>query len=567
LAVAVSALVFATAASAASVSFAPAHTYAVADASQVAVGDVNGDGRPDVVVGSSFSDTVSVLLNSGDGSLAPGQVLTGLGALSVAIRDIDRDGRADLAVADGGGIAIMRGNGDGTFGQRVEIALDGRTPIDVEVADLDNDGHLDLVTANVLDDDVSIVMGEGGLTFAAPARYLPVGLDPDDLVLRDFNGDGRQDLAVINRFAAPNSSQGNVNVTLGNGDGTFASPPRAYVLPPTPIALDSGDVNGDGRLDLVTANTGDDSISVLLGQGGDNFAPPTTIAQPHQPTALALRDLDADGKLDVAVANTAPNVDVRLGTGDGGFGAIDSFAAPAPAPFRSNGVATGDLNGDGAGDLVTTGQNSVAVLLQTAPDTIIVSGPAEGSATASTTAAFTYRGDPAQQTVGFRCALDQAAFAPCPTAGKTESALSEGDHTFRVAAVSRTGNADPTPATRRFTVDRTPPDTRIDSGPSGFTTATTPTFAFSSTEAGSTFECRVDAAAFAGCTSPRTTDALSGGNHTFQVRAVDRAGNVDASAASRSILVCVGPGAAGAARLYPPRNAATAALILALCRG
>ena len=174
----------------------------------------------------------------------------------------------------------------------------------------------------------------------------------------------------------------------------------------------------------------------------------------------------------------------------------------------------------------------------TPPDTTITGGPAEGSTTNDNTPTFTFTSTEAGST--FQCRIDAAAFAACTTP-LTTAALSDGQHTFEVRAIDSSGNVDPTPASRTFTVssviDTQPPDTAITSGPSGTTSDSTPTFAFTSTEAGSTFECRIDAAAFAACTTPFTTTALSDGAHTFEVRATDAAGNTDPTPASRSFTV------------------------------
>ena len=103
--------------------------------------------------------------------------------------------------------------------------------------------------------------------------------------------------------------------------------------------------------------------------------------------------------------------------------------------------------------------------------------------------------------------------------------------------MDRFGNIDATPATRSFTVDTLAPDTTITSGPSGTTTNRTATFAFSSSEAGGTFQCRLDSANFASCSSPRIYLLLSFASHTFQVRAIDGAGNVDPTPAVRTFTV------------------------------
>ena len=166
----------------------------------------------------------------------------------------------------------------------------------------------------------------------------------------------------------------------------------------------------------------------------------------------------------------------------------------------------------------------------TPPDTTITAGPS-GTVT-STTAQFSFTSTEAGT---FECSLDAAAYAAC-TSPVTYTGLSAGSHTFSVRATDAAGNTDATPATRTWTIDTpdtTPPDTTITAGPSGTVTSTTAQFSFISTEAG-TFECSLDAAAYAACTSPVTYTGLSAGSHTFSVRATDAAGNTDATPATRT---------------------------------
>jgi hypothetical protein len=176
----------------------------------------------------------------------------------------------------------------------------------------------------------------------------------------------------------------------------------------------------------------------------------------------------------------------------------------------------------------------------TAPDTNITSGPS--GTTTSTSAAFTFTSSESGST--FACALDGSAFATC-TSGKSYSGLSTGQHTFSVRATDAAGNTDQSPATRTWTVsgstDGSAPDTTITAGPSGATDDTTPTFSFSSNEAGSTFSCRADSAAYATCTSPWTTSALASGSHTVSVRATDAAGNTDQTPATRTFSIDTTP--------------------------
>ncbi|HEX6228688.1 MAG TPA: Ig-like domain-containing protein, partial [Solirubrobacterales bacterium] len=169
---------------------------------------------------------------------------------------------------------------------------------------------------------------------------------------------------------------------------------------------------------------------------------------------------------------------------------------------------------------------------ETPPDTSIDSGP-EGP-TNDPTPTFEFSSTEAGST--FQCRVDEGAFASC-TSPHTTAALSDGPHTFEVRAKDPAENTDPTPASRAFTVDTEAPNTQIDSGPSGPTNDSTPTFSFSSPDETAIFECRVDEEAFTSCSSPHTTASLSNGPHSFEVRAKDPAGNTDPSPASRGFTV------------------------------
>jgi Big-like domain-containing protein/parallel beta helix pectate lyase-like protein len=172
----------------------------------------------------------------------------------------------------------------------------------------------------------------------------------------------------------------------------------------------------------------------------------------------------------------------------------------------------------------------------TPPNTTITTGPS--NPTTSTSASFAFTSSESGST--FACKLDFAAYAAC-TSPKSYSVLGTGSHTFSVRATDAAGNTDGSPATRSWTInppaDTTAPETTITTGPSGATNDSTPAFGFSSSEAGSTFACRVDGGAYAACTSPWATPALSDASHTVSVRATDAAGNTDATPATRSFRV------------------------------
>lgn len=165
------------------------------------------------------------------------------------------------------------------------------------------------------------------------------------------------------------------------------------------------------------------------------------------------------------------------------------------------------------------------------PETQIDSGPS--GATADSTPTFGFSSDEAGT---FQCSVDGGAMSTCSSPA-TIGPLSDGVHTFQVRAIDLSGNVDASPASRSFSVDTTAPNTRLISGPSGFVRTRRATFKFSSSETSSSFECKLDATAWAACSSPKSYTGLSDRAHTFNVRAKDQVGNVDASPAKRSFTV------------------------------
>ncbi|MDP3154170.1 MAG: Ig-like domain-containing protein [Archangium sp.] len=164
-----------------------------------------------------------------------------------------------------------------------------------------------------------------------------------------------------------------------------------------------------------------------------------------------------------------------------------------------------------------------------APDTTITGAPS--GTTNVSTASITFSSNEAGVT--FECSLDGAAFAAC-TSPVSLSALTDGAHTFSARAIDAAGNVDPTPATASWTIDAAVPDTSLTAGPSGAVSSADAQFTFTSTKANSTFECSLDGAAFAACTTPSSFTGLSDGSHTFSVRAIDPVGNVDPTPATRT---------------------------------
>jgi large repetitive protein len=182
---------------------------------------------------------------------------------------------------------------------------------------------------------------------------------------------------------------------------------------------------------------------------------------------------------------------------------------------------------DSAGNTSPVSNTRTVVVDTAAPDTTIDSGPS--GSTNQTAASFAFSSNDGG--ASFSCRLDAAPFAACTTP-VSYSSLADGSHTFEVKATDPAGNTDPTPASHSWTVDTAAPETTIDSGPTDPTSETSATFTFSSSEGSSSFECSLDGAAFTSCTSPASYSGLAPGSHTFEVRAIDAAGNVDPSPAS-----------------------------------
>ncbi len=323
----------------------------------LAVGDVNGDGRLDLVTTSGDSRTVAILLGLGGGAFGPEtQYRIGASPQAVVVADFDGDGRPDLAVAEGGSgdlgaddgvgaVAVLLNRGDGTFAPAVRYAA-GDFPRALAVADFDGDGRPDLAVVNTGSHDVAILLGRGDGTFADAGRFV-VGDEPGGITAGDFDADGITDLATAN------AGSGDVSVLLGWGNGTFADETRV-LAGDRPSALAAADLDGDGIPDLVVANTNSGDLSVLRGRGDGTFAGESPIAAGGGPVALVVADLNGDGVPDLATANQANDVSVFLGRGGGQF-------VPQPrVPTGSSpaAVAAGDFDGDGRPDLVTANQVS-----------------------------------------------------------------------------------------------------------------------------------------------------------------------------------------------------------------
>jgi hypothetical protein len=208
--------------------------------------------------------------------------------------------------------------------------------------------------------------------------------------------------------------------------------------------------------------------------------------------------------------------------------AFTACTSPAGYTGLSQGQHAFDVRAkDPAGNVDASPDQRLWVVDTLPPDTTITAGPS--GTVASTSATFQFN---ATENGARQCRLDGGAWADC-SSPVSYSSLAQGAHTFEVRAYDGAGNVDPTPALASWTVDTVVPDTTIASGPSGAVASTSATFTFTATET-ATFQCSLDGAAFAACTSPVGYSGLAQGSHTFQVQATDGVGNQDATPASRT---------------------------------
>jgi Putative esterase len=253
----------------------------------------------------------------------------------------------------------------------------------------------------------------------------------------------------------------------------------------------------------------------------DTTAPPipTITATPPNPTGQTAATF--------SFTDTEPGVSFFCQLDAGAFSACSSpVTYPGPLSQGSHAFAVRAQDAAGNPSSAAGFAWTIATADTTPPETTITGGPA--TVTNATSATFSFVSNEAGST--FQCRLDAAAFAVC-TSPRTLAGLAAGSHTFEVRAIDSASNIDPSPASFSWVIDRTAPDTTVTSGPASPTNSTNATFTFTSTETGSTFECRLDSAVFAACSTPLSYGSLASGSHTFRVRAMDAAGNVDASPA------------------------------------
>jgi hypothetical protein len=357
-------------------SFSSPHAYAVTLPAALIAADVNHDGNPDLItLRNQYGSSIAVQLGTGKGTFAspvysnlavPG--LLYYSPTAFAVGDVNGDGKPDIVVAyqdtapfptntpPPSPLTVLLGNGKGSFtaAGKYPVFPNDATITSLALADVDGNGTLDVVAGSSQTGAVYVAPNLGGgrfgpeQTYAVPAAAVAGG-GPMQVAVGDFNGDGKPDIVA--------AADGYATVFLNNGNGTFGTPQAYAVGAVASVAL--GDFNGDGKLDIVTTGT-NGTVSVLLNNGNGTFGTAQTYAIGGPANSVAVGDFNHDGHLDIVT--TGAEMDVLLNNGNGTFGAYQKVG-----PAGSH-VVVADFNRDGFPDLaqIDASGGSIDVLLNNA---------------------------------------------------------------------------------------------------------------------------------------------------------------------------------------------------------
>jgi len=352
---------------------APGSSFAVGNRPvDVAVGEVNGDGKLDILTANGGSNDVTVLLGNGkdDFTAAPNSPLAaGASPHLITLADFNRDNKLDLALTghDSYNVMVWLGNDSGSFTPAPDspfTVLNETPPHNhgLVIGDVNNDGNLDLATSNHGHHSVSVLLGNGKGNFTSVAGSpFAVGRGPYPLAAADLNQDGKLDLIT------PNVASNNATVLLGDGNASFtAAAGSPYPVLNRPYNVAIGEINGDAKLDLAITHDDINDMTILWGDGNGGFqrAPNSPYNLGRRGYKVIIVDVNNDAKKDLIVSHplSSRNVTVLLNDGSGGFAAAPG--SPFSAGSEPNSLAIGDMNGDGKLDIVAANfaGNDVTIL-------------------------------------------------------------------------------------------------------------------------------------------------------------------------------------------------------------
>jgi hypothetical protein len=280
-------------------------------------------------------------------------------ATTLAVGDLNQDGHLDLVMAREPELSVLLGNGEGGL-QPFSRAYAGQQPDDLAIADINGDGAVDILVANHDTQYLTILLGVGRGTFQPAANsplYIDVHPHPHAVEAVDLDGDGVRDLVIDHR-----EGEG-LLILRGLGGGRFANPGMLVEVGGDPYrGLAVGDINGDGKPDLVTPNPGE--IGVLVNRSGDEIAFARASDVPAEaPFAVGLGDFNGDGALDILTASGEGSTQIELifGDGSGGFGGGENHSFQLARGGKN--LVLGDFNGDGIHDAAVASYRSSEVLV------------------------------------------------------------------------------------------------------------------------------------------------------------------------------------------------------------
>jgi hypothetical protein len=339
-------------------------TYSTGSAPQpysIAIGDFNHDNRSDIVIANSGTDNLNITFGLGNGTFVSQMIYsTGFDShpQDVITGDINNDNNLDIIVVNSkhDSIGTIMGYGNGSFAaETVHSTGAGSHPSAVVLGDFNNDNRSDLLVVNTDTDSIAMFVGYDYALFETPKTYQSAeNVGPYVVVTSDFNYDNYLDIAVAFFYS------GTVSILLGYGNGSFHDMMTyPQEIDSTLSALSVADVNKDGNLDIVVADSGTNNILILFGYGNGSFATSMTIStgSNSMPTAIAIADFNKDDSLDIAVINFySNNVGILLGYGNGSFATITTY----PTGFQSHPVAitVSDFNRDDRLDIAIVNRDT-----------------------------------------------------------------------------------------------------------------------------------------------------------------------------------------------------------------
>jgi hypothetical protein len=344
----------------AQVAFAPATNYPVSTYPRaIAAADINGDGKMDLIVANEFANSLLVLTNDGNGGFGSNATYNVQNPSFVMAADVNNDSKPDLISADEdvGQLSVLTNNGNGGFVLASTPTLGVSLPAWVTTADINGDGKPDLICAEWQNSTIQVFTNVGGGDFVYKARYGVGSFNSQiaSVMAADVNGDDKVDLVTANQRANA------LYVLTNNGNGGFVAS-ASYTVGSRPRSCIPVDVNGDGKVDLVCANSGGNTLSVLTNNGIGIFGSNATYTVGNNPYWVIAADVNGDGKIDLVSASEGNTLSVLTNNGAGIFVLA---ASPQVGDGGQASVTAADLNGDGHLDLISgnNSDNTISVVM------------------------------------------------------------------------------------------------------------------------------------------------------------------------------------------------------------